>query len=201
MKKILAWIALAVFCAALVPAVNALRDQAYLQSNLIRLHVVAASDASRDQALKLRVRDAVTAYLAPALGTVSDPEAAKERITALLPGIQEAAQTALQAEGCGDTVQVSLQREAFSRRDYDSFSLPSGVYDALRVVIGPGEGKNWWCVVFPTLCVGAAEFEDRALACGMSGELTDTLRGEEGYEIRFFLLDCLGKIENFFHRA
>ena len=96
------------------------------------------------------------------------------------------------AAGFSDTVAVSLTEEAFPTRDYDTFSLPAGVYKALRVVIGEGEGKNWWCVVFPQLCMGEGFVETSA----MSDELSQTLTGE--YEIRFWLLEKLGQLKNHF---
>ena len=92
---------------------------------------------------------------------------------------------------------VSLTEEAFTTREYDTFSLPAGVYKALRIVIGEGEGKNWWCVVFPRLCVGTeADFVETASMAGLSDDLTGALEGE--YEIRFWLLDKIGEIKNRF---
>jgi len=85
-------------------------------------------------------------------------------------------------------------------RNYDTFRLPAGVYESLRIVIGEGEGKNWWCVVFPELCLPATAegFESVAVGSGFSEALSGALTGETQYEIRFFLLDCFGRLENFF---
>ena len=90
---------------------------------------------------------------------------------------------------------VTLGKEVFDTRYYDTFTLPAGVYEALRITIGEGQGKNWWCVVFPTLCVPATSdgFEDVAAGAGFPDALTSALEGESGYELRFFLLDLLGK--------
>ena len=98
---------------------------------------------------------------------------------------------------------VSFLKEEFPSRDYDTFSLPSGIYQSLRVTIGEGEGRNWWCVVFPTLCMGASvwDVEEGAAGGGFSQELTDTITGQKEYKIRFYLLDVLGRLENFFHRS
>ena len=92
---------------------------------------------------------------------------------------------------------MTLQKEVFDTRVYDTFTLPAGVYEALRITIGSGEGKNWWCVVFPTLCVPATSegFEDVAAGAGFPESLTKSLEGE--YEIRFYLLDLLGKLEGY----
>lgn len=178
-------------------------DRQKLRQELIRLHVVANSDSQEDQALKLRVRDAVVENLQSAMVEVTDTEAAKAYLQEHLPQIRQTAQQVLREAGCEDTVQVSLAVEEFTTRVYDTFTLPAGVYDALRIVIGEGEGHNWWCVVFPSLCIPATSegFEDTAAGAGFSDPLTGALEGEEGYEVRFFFLDALGSLENLLHRG
>lgn len=176
-------------------------DRQKLRRELIRLHVVAASDSAEDQALKLRVRDAVVDSLSRELANVTDINQAKAYLQGQLPRIQNLAQDVLDAAGCADSVHVSLELEEFTKRIYDTFTLPAGLYDALRIVIGEGKGHNWWCVVFPSLCLPATseEFEDVAVGAGFSDTLTNTLEEKQGYEIRFFFLDVVGQIENFFH--
>lgn len=186
------------FCAILAAAVwcgSVLGDRQTLDQELIRLHVVAASDSREDQAIKLRVRDAVTESLQSDLARLRDAEEAKAYLEANLPKIRQIANQTLQAAGCDAEAVVSLCREVFDTRQYDTFTLPAGVYEALRIVIGDGQGQNWWCVVFPQLCLEATGegFRAEAAGAGFSGWLTDTLTGE-GYEIRFFFLDQLGKI-------
>lgn len=175
-------------------------DRQRLGRELIRLHVVAASDEESDQELKLRVRDAVSESLRSDLEKIRDVQEAKQYLQEKLPYIREVAQSTLRFFGCQDTVSVSLCREAFDRRVYDTFSLPAGVYDALRIVIGEGQGKNWWCVVFPGLCIPAASEGTAAVAAGAGFPegLNNTLIGEEGYELRFGILDAMGKLENLF---
>jgi stage II sporulation protein R len=114
--------------------------------------------------------------------------------------LEEAANTVLASEGFSVRAKATLQREAFDTRHYDTFSLPAGVYNALRITIGEGAGQNWWCVVFPGLCIPATaeEFADTAVGSGFDEPLTGALQQEKGYEIRFFLLDWLGKLQNFF---
>ncbi len=187
------------FVAALVAAVwtgGLLADAGLLQRELLRLHVVGASDSAFDQEVKLQVRDAVLASLEEGLRDMTDPELALKYVQELLPQVERAANAALQAAGVSDTAAVSLGKEAFPTRHYDTFSLPAGIYRALRVVIGDGEGQNWWCVVFPQLCVGDADqFVETAGMTGMSPELTQTLEGE--YEIRFWCLEKIGELRNF----
>lgn len=172
-------------------------DSYTLQDALLRLHVVGASDSQEDQAVKLEVRDAVLASLEEGLLDLTDLDQAVAYVNTMLPKVEQAANQALAAAGFSDTVTVSLTDEAFPTRDYDSFSLPAGVYKALRVVIGDGDGQNWWCVVFPQLCLSETEaFVETANMAGLSEELTDTLSGE--YEIRFWLLEKIGEVKNYF---
>lgn len=193
------------FClvlAATVWCAGILADRNRLNEELIRLHVVAASDSTEDQAIKLRVRDAVLEGLQQAMEEISDVEAAKAYLRENLPKVTALANNALKAAGYDGEAVVTFCRENFDKRIYDTFTLPAGVYESLRIVIGEGEGKNWWCVVFPEFCIPAAgtEFEDVAAGAGFSDSLTGALTGEEPYEIRFFLLDLLGKLENKFFK-
>lgn len=178
-------------------------DRQTLHSELIRLHVVAASDSEEDQALKLQVRDAVINSLREDMQNVADAARAKAYLREQLPKIESLANQVLRTAGCTDLATVSLMREEFGTRVYDTFSLPAGIYESLRITIGEGAGQNWWCVVFPALCVGATveEFEDTAQCAGFTGALTGALAGETEYEARFFILDALGRLENFLHKG
>ena len=200
MKKILKRL---VFLAVLVSCFYTgalLADKEKLHDELIRLHVVGASDSMEDQTIKLQVRDAIIVSLQQALEDATDIEQAKSYILEHLPQIEAAANAVLQELGSEDCAVVSFMEEAFPVRDYDTFSLPSGVYNSLRITIGDGNGKNWWCVVFPSLCFQASStgVEDVAAGAGFSDELSNTVTRQDGYQIRFYFLDMLGKIENFF---
>ena len=157
-------------------------QQRQLAEKLVRLHVVANSDSPSDQAIKLRVRDAVLAAAEPVLGSADDPEQA---LAAELPALECAAAEMLRALGREESVSVTLQNERFPTRDYETFSLPAGVYRTLRVTIGVGEGHNWWCVLFPQMCIPtavqpAAEFSDEQLK---------VLERRPQYEPKFALLE------------
>ena len=192
MKRHIRRIALVAFVVMCIYGWGIVTDSQALQEELLRLHVVGASDSKEDQEVKLRVRDAVLQSLEEGLKQVTDPRAAYDYVARMLPKVEEAANRALAAAGFSDPVAVSLTEEAFPTREYDTFSLPAGVYKALRVVIGEGEGKNWWCVVFPQLCMG----EEFVKTASLSGELSETLTGE--YEIRFWILEKLGQVKNHF---
>ena len=203
MRKKLRPVAACLLLAAFVWGGALIADRKQLREELIRLHVVAASDRTEDQALKLQVRDAVTESLQTDLQNLTDKDAAKAYLQENLPKIEALANRVLRELGCGDVARVSLAVEEFSHRVYDTFTLPAGVYDTLRITIGEGAGKNWWCVVFPGLCMGATaeEFDEIAAGAGFSPELTAALEGKEGYEIRFYILELLGRLENLLHRG
>lgn len=178
-------------------------DKQTLCDELIRLHVVAASDSQEDQKLKLQVRDAVVNSLRENMSHVTDVAQAKAYLQQNLPKIEEIANRVLWDAGVHDCATVSLQQEEFDTRYYDTFTLPAGVYESLRITIGDGNGHNWWCVVFPAMCVGAtvSKFKETAQCAGLSAPLTETLAGEESYETRFLILDALGRLENFLHKG
>lgn len=179
--------------------VDLLSDKQTLRNSLVRLHVVASSDSREDQAVKLQVRDAVVAYVEDAMQNVKTVEEAKAWLQDNLPELEQAANDVLRKLGISDTAVATLTQEALPAREYDTFSLPSGVYDSLRITIGEGQGQNWWCVLFPNLCLPAAgeSTEEVAVGAGFSEELTETVTRQEGYILRFYILDVLGKIENF----
>lgn len=130
-------------------------QQNKLSQKLVRLHVLANSDSQEDQELKLKVRDAVLE-----VGVDKRPEPED------LERVQQAAVQCLRQNGYDYDAKVTYEKMYFETRDYDGFSLPAGYYSAIRVAIGEAKGKNWWCVVYPSLCTGFAE-------ATAEGELTD----------------------------
>lgn len=155
-------------------------EQDALADKVVRLHVVANSDSGADQTLKLQVRDAILADAASELEGLSREEAL-EQLAQDLPRLGEIAAQTIGEQGYDYPVTVSLKEERFPTKRYDDFALPAGEYMALRVQIGSGEGHNWWCVVFPPLCMGSveerAELDDRDRAL-ITGET-------EGYVVKF----------------
>lgn len=203
MKKIITFFVLAamVFGASYVAGLVSDRDA--LKNELVRLHVVAQSDSNHDQSVKLEVRDAVLSFLEQGMSHLTDIGQAKAYIQSHRTDIEQVANDTLARLGEQQKAVVTFVKEKFPVRDYKTFSLPSGVYESLRITIGSGEGKNWWCVVFPKLCMNAttAGVEDTAAGAGFSNTLTDTITQKDGYKIRFYLLDVLGKLENLFYKS
>ena len=192
-KKVILALAL-VLAATTVSAAALQREQVALAEKLIRLHVVANSDAQEDQQVKLKVRDAVLAVAEPMLRGGEDPRTA---LAMGLADIQQAAQQCLLENGFDASVRVSLGPERFPTRVYDSFSLPAGVYQSLRITIGAGEGQNWWCVVFPSICFAAAgDLADAAACAGFSQEEISLITEEnDGYVLKFKLMELLQNLQ------
>ena len=180
------------FAVTLLIGCCASAGQAALAGEVLRLHVVANSDSAEDQAVKLQVRDAVLAHAQPILTGL---ETSGQAELALLPHLEELEKTArdtLAASGRDDRVAVSITDQWFPTRDYDSFSLPAGQYRALKVVIGEGAGQNWWCVVFPPLCMASVTEEVAAAAAqsGLTEEQVALITGQDGnYVIKFKMIE------------
>ena len=146
-----------------------LRAQQELADKVVRLHVLANSDSEADQALKLRVRDAVLTRAEELLMSSDGRREAELELRNHLTELTTLAQTTISAEGYDYPVRTELANTVFPTREYENFSLPAGSYLALRVVIGDGAGKNWWCVVFPPLCAqSTTDIAQTAMAAGLS---------------------------------
>ena len=192
-KKLRVWecALLLAFSCSLLSGVWACGSQSALAGRVVRLHVIAHSDSGADQALKLRVRDAVLAAAAPCLEGAADRQAAEALLSAHLEELADAGAAAVTEAGYSYPVTVSLSDSWFPTKAYDSFSLPAGTYRALRVVIGDGAGQNWWCVVFPPLCFGTVtEFADAAAVAGLSEDQISLITaGDGGYVLKFRLVE------------
>lgn len=198
-KLLKAMVTILVIC-GLFYVLSVHKDRQALNEQIIRLHVVADTDDPVDQEVKLQVKDEVLKLVETIKSNASSKAEALERLREKLPELQKAANDVLQRLKMQYQATVTLDEEPFPTRVYDTFSLPAGVYDSLRVTIGNGEGQNWWCVVFPDLCLPAAssEVENTAIEAGFSDTLSKTLTRQEGYTIRFWLLDFFGRIQNYF---
>lgn len=173
--------------AFLVSGGLALRTQAQLADRVVRLHVLANSDGEEDQELKLLVRDRVLARATELLTQAGNRAEAESLLRRELPELEALAARELRANGCDYPVTAELTDTEFPTREYDGFTLPAGEYLALRVVIGEGAGRNWWCVVFPPLCTAAsAEVPAAALAAGLTEDQVGLITEEDrGYVLKF----------------
>lgn len=190
--------AVAAVCAALLifaaisPFFPALSDFG-LYDNVIRLHVIANSDTDEDQAEKLRVRDAVLDFVDGAL-TASNKADAKDELERILPEIESAAGAILPD---GRAVKAVITNERYPRKSYGAVTLPAGTYTSLRVIIGDGEGHNWWCVLFPKMCTRPAvsgealerEFVDAGFTPSQYRIITDS--SDRRYTVKFRIIEII----------
>lgn len=177
-------IGLAVFLAS---GAMALRTQDALAEKVVRLHVLANSDAEEDQALKIQVRDVVLERATELLEQAADRKEAEGLLRGSLLELERIAAEEIQSQGYAYPVTAELTNTEFPTKEYDGFTLPAGEYLALRIVIGEGGGHNWWCVVFPPLCTTAsADVPVSALAAGLSEDEVGLITEEnQGYVLKF----------------
>lgn len=168
------------------------REQTRVSDSVLRLHVLANSDSAEDQSLKLMVRDAVLEEAKVILPEGSTVRESEQILSRNLERLAAAGAAVVEREGYDYPVSARLEDSWFPTKEYEDFALPAGQYRALRIVIGEGEGQNWWCVVFPPLCLASVSepAAQTALEAGMNGRQVALLTGEsEGYVVKFKLLE------------
>ncbi len=178
---------------SLLAAVSLSEKQDELSGKLIRLHIIANSDSEDDQTLKLKVRDAVLDVISEETADTSSKSEAENVIKENMGELLRTANETICGEGYAYSVKAELGEEYCPTRDYTAFSLPAGKYTSLRVTIGDGQGRNWWCVVFPPICSGAAI--DDAETLNLSDEEVSLItKSTNGYVIKFKAMEIIGKI-------
>lgn len=167
-----------------------------ISRDVFRLHILADSDSKADQDLKLKVRDKVLEYTQNLYKTASSRDEA-ERLTAEnLQAIADVAAREVKRNGYDYTVKAEIKNMYFNTRHYGRVTMPSGMYDALRITIGSGGGHNWWCVMYPSLCVGASTDYN-----ALKKETTDSqykIMTSGGYEFKFKIVEYFVKISSLF---
>lgn len=158
-----------------------------VRADTLRLHIVANSDSAQDQKLKLRVRDSMLQEVSALFEKVPDQAQAVQTAHRQLPRLQAAAERAVRENGSRQQVRVRLVRMRFPTTHYEGFSLPAGEYDALRIELGKAVGHNWFCVLYPGLCLPSAE-------CAAYPKQAENRLITEKCEVRLALLDWLQKI-------
>ncbi len=166
-----------------------------LRQNILRLHIVANSDSFADQELKIKIRDEILAETSDLFLNVTDLENAKTQVENSLEEFEKIANNVIKQNGFNYKAKAILDESYFDTRVYDDFTLPAGYYPSLIIELGKADGKNWWCVVFPTVCIPAAA----------KGDLTDSVNEESAkvakqssqYVMRFKTVEIYEKIKNF----
>ena len=172
-------------------------SEAEIYDKVLRLHVLANSDSTEDQALKLKVRDSILEY-SRTLGEFEDVKSAEAKYSAEMDNIRDIAKAVIEKEGYSYPVEVSLGYEYYPTRVYEDVSLPAGEYLSLRVMIGGAEGENWWCVLYPPLCISAASSSEELLDAGFTpAQMQIVTDGERGrYKVKFKILESAKKLIN-----
>lgn len=169
-----------------------------LRQNVLRLHIIANSDSDADQELKLKIRDEILAKTDGLFTDSENLEAAQSTVKDNLTAFEQIANKVIKDNGFNYLAQASFGISEFSTRYYDDFTLPAGEYQSLIITLGEGKGKNWWCVVYPTVCISAAT----------KGELNDTVadesaeiaKGGKRFVMRFKTVEIYEKIKKLINR-
>lgn len=167
-----------------------------ISNEVFRLHILASSDSDYDQNVKLSVRDKVLEYTESLFQNAKSKEDAEQVISQNLPAITEVAQNEVYRNGSNDKVKAEITNMYFTTRHYDSYTLPSGMYDALRITIGEGKGHNWWCVMYPSLCIYSEENRDEKAKEVFDDAQYDIVKNEK-YEYKFKIVEIFEKCSNF----
>lgn len=195
MKKLLALcVGLVIFCSAVLFLPTA--EDHGIYEDTLRLHVLADSDDTDDQARKLAVRDTVLAFLGDKMEGCCDVTEAETVVRDNEEQILEACRSTLSQAGCEDAVTLSLSKEYYPTRHYEDVSLPAGRYLSLRVMIGEAKGQNWWCVLYPPLCLGACRSTEQLENAGFSEGQIALVQEEKTvkYKVKFKILESVGKL-------
>lgn len=165
-----------------------------LRNDVLRLHILANSDSKEDQQIKLAVRDALLTCGKKMFSGETNVNNAEDILISEKEELIEAANKVLEENGFGYKAQITLAEEYFTTRTYDEYTLPAGNYRALKVILGEGEGHNWWCVMFPPLCLPAA-VENTDTDLYFDGNGGKIIQSNPKYEIRFKLIEIIEEIK------
>ena len=180
----------------MIIAVIPTESEADIYADTVRLHILARSDSEEDQAVKLEIRDRLLEKYGSSLSEYNSPDEARESLEGRTEEIKRDVNLWLGELGCDYTAEVVIDKEWYDTRKYDGFTLPAGEYTSLRILLGDGEGKNWWCVMFPPLCLDVAS--DKGTSNGNYTEAENKLITEGEYKIKFKILELAsGTVKNF----
>ena len=193
-KKIKISVTVGIVVAILFSICSFAKTSEEIRSDVLRLHVIANSDTSVDQNLKLRLRDYILQEGKDIFNGSVNVENAVEKIEPVLPELEKSAKAFVNQAGFDYDVKIILSNEYFTTRTYETVTLPAGKYLALRVVIGSGEGHNWWCVMFPPMCVPAADKKDEIENVFSEKEIK-LVESKPKYEPRFKVVEIYEQLK------
>lgn len=194
MKKLIKWTMTVLVVTMLISALPT-DAEGKIYEDTIRLHILANSDSGEDQALKIRLRDRLLVKYSSLLRYGGTIDEAKEKINELLPLIEKDLAEWIREYGYDYPVTAVISEEWYETREYESFTLPAGYYTSLRVIIGEGEGQNWWCVMYPPMCLDMAcesAPADDGIVNYTKEEISLIQTGK--YSIKFKILEELSRV-------
>lgn len=168
-----------------------------IEKEVFRLHILANSDSSDDQQLKLKVRDGVLAYTEHLFKNCENKEQSMKTAEANIDDIKSYAQSLVYQYGYQYNVDAYITKMPFTTRNYEEVTLPAGTYDALRIVIGSGNGHNWWCVLYPALCLPSAEGNE--LDNTVNEKESEIINNSAKYEPKFKIVELFEGFCSWFH--
>lgn len=166
-----------------------------LRSNILRLHIIANSDTAEDQEIKLKIRDELLKTSNGLFESSGNKEEAIKTVNENTEIFENSAKKVLKKYGKNQSVNISIGKAYFDTREYDNFTLPAGEYDAVRVLIGAAEGKNWWCVMYPSMCVPAAE-KEHTLTEAVDKQSAEIAENAPRYKMRFIIVEWYESFKN-----
>lgn len=182
--------------AAFYIATESLSEEMEIYQKTLRLHIPANSDSKSDQEVKLKVRDAVIQYLEEPLSSCSDKQQSLQVIKDRSEQLEQLACNVLLENGKNYGATVNIVHEYYPTRHYEGISLPAGYYDSLKIELGEAQGQNWWCVLFPQVCVGSAKPAEALAEVGFTANQIRLLTEHEDYEyvVKFKLLEVAKRV-------
>lgn len=173
----------------IISCVSFENDCKSIRESLLRLHVIASGDTKEEQALKLRVRDEILQKGSEIFAHNDTLKDAERKIEDNLDLLRDIAENTVKANGYTYPVKVTLAESYFPTRRYDNITLPAGTYNAVKVIIGEGTGQNWWCVMFPPMCLPAAGEKEAIIGDVLGEKEADIVTNEKKYEVRFWIVE------------
>lgn len=202
-KKILICTVL-ILLISIIAGLFPVHGESEIYDTVVRLHILANSDSPEDQELKLKVRDKILDAVTPQLEDCSTQGEAIARLEKIAPDIIACAEQVIRTEGYDYQVKIELGNEYYPKRRYESCAFPEGEYVSMRVLIGDGEGQNWWCCLFPPLCLlSATEADDKYneeafISVGLTSDQYKLITESETpkYKVRFKILEVFERLFN-----
>lgn len=168
-----------------------------LSQDVFRLHILANSDSEADQSLKIKVRDKVLDYTEDLFNSANSKEETESIISDNLQSISNVAYQTVLDNGYDYVVTAEITNMYFTTRYYEGYTLPSGMYDALRITIGEGEGHNWWCVMYPSICISSAEDKESKAKEALDDDEYNIVCNEQ-YQYKFKVVEMFEKFCSLF---